>query len=315
MKILNLKNKNGITLIALVITIIVLLILAGISISMLAGDNSILSKAGQAKKDTIEGQEKEQVELAYVSAAINKLGDSVTDEELQTELNSSVGSGKTTVSSNDDTTLNVYFKETEHNYNVDKGIVSKVNTSDPDEDLEKLKQYFIGKGYSDCMEVIYDEDGNRVSSHYKNNEIIPDASTSIQFAEYGIKYHNRKYEIIGNGEDDEYIVTDVADITGMAIVFGFRNNYIKFLPKNNQTWYEWATDVENSIDLAIKTGETITLKSLIQKVGNNHYISSAIVTANGTSIKFSLSKKRYGDVSVQSNEVIKEGLYYIYSVQ
>ena len=73
--------------------------------------------------------------------------------------------------------------------------------------------------------------------------------------------------------------------------------------------------MENSIDLAIKTVETITLKSLIQKVGNNHYISSAIVTANGTSIKFSLSKKRYGDVSVQSNEVIKEGLYYIYSVQ
>ena len=40
------KNNNyGITLIALVITVIVLLILAGISISMLSGDNSILSNA------------------------------------------------------------------------------------------------------------------------------------------------------------------------------------------------------------------------------------------------------------------------------
>ena len=38
----------GITLVALVVTIIVLLILAGISISMLSGDNSILSKAGDA---------------------------------------------------------------------------------------------------------------------------------------------------------------------------------------------------------------------------------------------------------------------------
>ena len=49
---LNLKRKyenKGITLIALVITIIVLLILAGISISMLAGQNSILSRAGEAK--------------------------------------------------------------------------------------------------------------------------------------------------------------------------------------------------------------------------------------------------------------------------
>ena len=48
---LNLKEESknkGITLIALVITIIVLLILAGISISMLSGDNSILTKAGDA---------------------------------------------------------------------------------------------------------------------------------------------------------------------------------------------------------------------------------------------------------------------------
>lgn len=44
----NLKSARGITLIALVITIIVLLILAGISISMLSGENGILKKAGDA---------------------------------------------------------------------------------------------------------------------------------------------------------------------------------------------------------------------------------------------------------------------------
>lgn len=44
----NTKSSRGITLIALVVSIIVLLILAGISISMLSGDNSILSKAGDA---------------------------------------------------------------------------------------------------------------------------------------------------------------------------------------------------------------------------------------------------------------------------
>ena len=44
-----LKNK-GITLIALVITIIVLLILAGVSLSMISGENGILSKAQQAKE-------------------------------------------------------------------------------------------------------------------------------------------------------------------------------------------------------------------------------------------------------------------------
>ncbi len=46
------NNNSGITLIALVITIIVLLILAGISISMLSEDNSILQKATDAKTNT-----------------------------------------------------------------------------------------------------------------------------------------------------------------------------------------------------------------------------------------------------------------------
>ena len=43
------KSKNGITLIALVITIIVLLILAGVTIATLTGDNGILTKAQSTK--------------------------------------------------------------------------------------------------------------------------------------------------------------------------------------------------------------------------------------------------------------------------
>ena len=55
------KNNNyGITLIALVITVIVLLILAGISISMLSGDNSILSRATQARTKTGNDKMKRQ---------------------------------------------------------------------------------------------------------------------------------------------------------------------------------------------------------------------------------------------------------------
>ena len=47
-------DKNaGITLIVLAVTIIVLLILAGISIMMLTGDNGILKKAGEAKSTFI----------------------------------------------------------------------------------------------------------------------------------------------------------------------------------------------------------------------------------------------------------------------
>ncbi len=137
------KNK-GITLIALVITIIVLLILAGISISMLSGNNSILSRAGDARDDTVEAQEKEQVELAYVSAAVNNLGGNVTAQNLQDELDISVGTSKTKVTKNANNTLNVLFKDTEHNYNVNNGIVTKADIASIDEqDIIEIESRLI----------------------------------------------------------------------------------------------------------------------------------------------------------------------------
>ena len=56
------KENVGITLIALVITIIVLLILAGITISALSGDNGILTNASRAKYATELSQYKEELE-------------------------------------------------------------------------------------------------------------------------------------------------------------------------------------------------------------------------------------------------------------
>ena len=65
------RQENGITLIALVITIIVLLILAGVTIAMLTGDNGIISKAMQAKIRTEEAKETEETGLNEIENYIN----------------------------------------------------------------------------------------------------------------------------------------------------------------------------------------------------------------------------------------------------
>ena len=62
------KQKNGITLIALVITIIVLLILAGVSIAMLTGQNGILTQAQNAKTTTEDKGAEEKIKLAVMAA-------------------------------------------------------------------------------------------------------------------------------------------------------------------------------------------------------------------------------------------------------
>lgn len=83
------KKNNGITLIALVITIIVLLILAGVSIATLTGNNGLLTKANEAKSANDAGAEKEQIELAYNAArikALTKEDGIVTATNLNDEL-------------------------------------------------------------------------------------------------------------------------------------------------------------------------------------------------------------------------------------
>lgn len=72
-----LNKEKGITLIALVITIIVLLILAGVSIAMLTGQNGILTQAQNASEATLRGEIEESVKLA-VNAVNASLADPVT---------------------------------------------------------------------------------------------------------------------------------------------------------------------------------------------------------------------------------------------
>ena len=83
------RGTKGITLIALVITIIVLLILAGISIMMLTGENSILNRAGQASESSRESTEAEQVNLAVMAAVTDssiKSQNGIQKDKLEEEL-------------------------------------------------------------------------------------------------------------------------------------------------------------------------------------------------------------------------------------
>ena len=85
------KEKNrGITLIALVVTIIVLIILEGISISMLTGQNGILNRAVEAKEKTQVANEKEAVNMAAMEALTEGKG-TITKEILTKTMKSYLG--------------------------------------------------------------------------------------------------------------------------------------------------------------------------------------------------------------------------------
>lgn len=83
-----LKNEKGITLVALVITIIVLLILAGVTLSMVMGESGIFGKANSAKEKTQLSNAEETIKLAVLENQVKSVsGDaSLTNDQLKEEI-------------------------------------------------------------------------------------------------------------------------------------------------------------------------------------------------------------------------------------
>lgn len=73
-------NNKGISLVALVVTVIVLLILAGFSFTFVLGENGIITKAKNAKEQTEIAQAEETIKLKIAEVQIDKNGDATVDD-------------------------------------------------------------------------------------------------------------------------------------------------------------------------------------------------------------------------------------------
>lgn len=84
------KNKNGITLIALVITIIIMLLLAAIAIQLTLGENGLISKANQAKIEQEKSELYDDAKLEYLNLKTKAIENSQPDpkaESILSEIN------------------------------------------------------------------------------------------------------------------------------------------------------------------------------------------------------------------------------------
>ena len=122
------REQNGITLIALVITIIVLLILAGVTIAMLTGQNGILTRSTSATATNIEARVDEEVRLGVAALRVKIAEEVVKDSSydatttangtalasaLETDLKTT--SGKTTyTASASGTTVTITYSDNDY---------------------------------------------------------------------------------------------------------------------------------------------------------------------------------------------------------
>ena len=138
------KKNRGITLIALIVTIIVLLILAGVSINMLTGQNGILKRATEAKNTTEVASEKEGIQMAVTTSQMASANyTSIKKDGLQSELNSYFGKEKTTLDDNKDGSYTVTMNNSKRKYTIEddgsiiEGVYDKWNGTDSKEPTEK----------------------------------------------------------------------------------------------------------------------------------------------------------------------------------
>ena len=179
------KNSKGITLIALVITIIVLLILAGVTIATLTGDNGILNQAGKAKDKTTEAESIERVQVEV--AGSYGLDGTIDKDQLNKNLGNIAGlkigesnfGGENIVKELPVTvTLNGYDIEINSNGGVEKipEIIAKIRANPQAYYGKKVKNYNAnGKTYK----IFYVDKDNYFKDGYNTIYLKADFSGSV----------------------------------------------------------------------------------------------------------------------------------------
>ena len=131
------KGERGITLIALVVTIVVLLILAGITISLVFGENGIISKSKNAKEQTEISKVREQLELAKGPEYIEGNGKYNPDSYFERiEVEGIIGNKDIDVIENGDGTYEV---------TTTSGYIFKITLVPSKDNVEDIQIEHIGK--------------------------------------------------------------------------------------------------------------------------------------------------------------------------
>ena len=219
------KKERGITLIALITTIIVLLILAGISIGAITGSNGIIGQAQSAKEETEIAQEKEIIDISTVEAMGKNNRGNLEEEEFQNVLNSHTNGKVEVIDIGEE--FEVLFEESNRYYTVDKNgnildYITGVTDSYPG-DITKKEDGTVLDGSEEhpyeinCIEdlVAFSNMVNKTGKVYQDGKLI-DAVDSKGIASGSNVILTRDLNFKSSASYIDSTRTDFGDINGNA---------------------------------------------------------------------------------------------------
>ena len=192
-----LKNEKGITLVALVITIIVLLILAGVTLSMVMGDSGIFGKSNSAKEKTQLSNAEETIKLAVLENQVKSVsGDAaLTNDQLKEEIAKKLTEQGYTVSGSKvtyygDKTIDIenYLEKesTSKSYNIGDSVTIGSEEffviSDKGTTVELLAKYVLNSAAT--AQENKDTDCAFSTDNYWKNETLPSSSPYFNLNTY-----------------------------------------------------------------------------------------------------------------------------------
>ena len=286
------KKERGITIIALIVTIVVLLILAGVSISLIINRNGIISKAEVAKQETDIADEKEKINLSAVAAQTNNEDAVIRRNDFDKELKKFFNEDYTLEPDSDAEEYEVTCKKSGRKYTIKSGITKK----NPDYELNNnnttfssspsgwtngdvivnvkttIQEYTLqtskdGKNWNDSKEQVFSTNGIMYARLWNGSESVSElqyevnnidkstpevSATAINTNSIKISASDSESGIIG------YAVTTSSTkpekFTGVTNTKSFENSTSKLT--HNTTYYVWIKDeAGNTSQYSLKTPE------------------------------------------------------------
>ncbi len=310
---------KGITLISLVITIIILIILAGVSINLVLGENGLFTKAREAKEKFLEAQEEEQEGL---NTLLDEM-DNYINEKLQIEIING------TLGENNWYTSDVELRIVNRNENDTTKYILTGATTQEETEIENGKTIQIeNNGITKITVKSYGEDGTQTYEIEKN--IYKDSEVPT------IEIVEKQTVEIGTSIDEEYIKNNSTikdNLTEVKIVdLNIKDSSNKIIEEAEKQLNEYdiytinfkikdeagnIKEVEQKITTKPKI--PITLKNIIPDSGfetgiNGWYNCDTIESAtdksmSGKSLKYTLlnkqafARKNYGDLGIAGKNI------------
>ena len=218
----NLKKNNAITLIALVITIIILLILATISIVALK-DSNLFKNSQKAREQYIIADEKESITLAWNAETLKYDGDTskIIKEDLEDELNNKQGRNtkvteeKEPKEENGKPVFRILFIKTNHLYTIDRytGKITGPNTTPdpiPSQDSSITIDMIASDITSTTITVTVTASGNEMANnpeytYYLNGEQKGEATNNTTYTYIDLA-PKTEYTLKVSTEDSQNVV-------------------------------------------------------------------------------------------------------------